>query len=85
MRAVDGKTSGWLNIMFIARHQFDLSAFELRDALTMRYCRPLLRMPSSCDGCGAQFSLEHALDCKKGELITQRHNEVKMPWETLQH
>ena len=34
-------------------------------------------MPSSCDGCGAQFSLGHALDCKKGGLITQRHNEVR--------
>ena len=43
----------------------------------MRYSQPLLRMPSSCDGCGAQFSLGHALDCKKGRLITQRHNEVR--------
>ena len=28
MRAVDGKTSGWLNILPIAHHQFDLSAVE---------------------------------------------------------
>ena len=34
-------------------------------------------MPSSCDGCGAQFSLGHALDCKIGRLITQRHNGVR--------
>ena len=26
MKAVDGKTSGWLNVLPIARHQFDLSA-----------------------------------------------------------
>ncbi len=77
MRAVDGKTSNWLTVMPIARHQFDLSAVEFRDALAIRYGRPLLRMPASCDGCGAPFDLGHALDCKKGGLVTQRHNEVR--------
>ena len=33
--------------------------------------------PANCDGCGAATSLEHALDCKKGGLVTQRHNEVR--------
>ena len=47
----------------------------------MRYQRPLLRMPATCDGCGAAFNLEHALDCRKGGggggLVTQRHNEIR--------
>ena len=43
----------------------------------MRYNRPLLKLPANCDGCGAAISLEHALDCKKGGLVTQRHNEVR--------
>ena len=59
MKAVDGKTSGWLNVLPTARH---LSAVVFRDALAMRYCWPFLRMPSSCDGCGAQFSLQNTLD-----------------------
>ena len=77
MRAVDGKTSNWLTVMPVARHQFDLSAVEFRDALAIRYSRPLLRMPANCDGCGGPFDMTHALDCKKGGLVTQRHNEVR--------
>ena len=34
-------------------------------------------MPSSCDGCGSAFSLSHALDCCRGGLVIQRHNEVR--------
>ena len=33
-------------------------------------------MPASCNGCGGDFSLPHALDCCKGDLITQCHNIV---------
>eukprot|EP00731_Ephydatia_muelleri_P028830 Em0020g474a len=34
-----------------------------------------LDVPVTCDGCGATFSYKHALDCKKGGLVTRRHNE----------
>ena len=37
--------------------------------------KPLLQLPSHCDGCGSPFSTSHALDCHKG-LVTQRHNEI---------
>ena len=62
--------------MQISKYQFDLFPIEFRDALALRYHRPLLRILACCDGCGAQFSLEHALDYKKGGLVTQRHNKV---------
>ena len=45
--------------------------------LALRYQRPISRISEKCDGCGAFFSLEHALDCKKGGLVTQRHNEIR--------
>ena len=76
-RAIEGKNSSWLNVLPVARYHYDLSPVEFRDALALRYHRPLLKMPAFCDGCGAPTSLEHALDCRKGGLIIQRHNEVR--------
>ena len=32
--------------------------------------------PKYCDGCNARFSISHALDCKRGGLVTARHNEI---------
>ena len=75
-RAITFKTSSWLTVLPTTYHHFDLSATEFRDALTVRYHRPLLKMPVTCDGCGTTFSYEHALDGKKGGLITRHHNEV---------
>jgi len=43
----------------------------------LRYRKPLLCLPSSCDGCGASFSFEHALDCCIDGLVGRRHNEVR--------
>ena len=76
-RAIDGKTSSWLTVMPIACHHFDLSPVEFRDALSLRYHQPLLKTPAHCDGSGEEFSFQHALDCKKGGLFTQHHNEVQ--------
>ena len=41
-----------LTVMPVAHHHFDLSSVEFRDALALRYHRPLLNMPAFCDGCG---------------------------------
>ena len=34
-------------------------------------------LPTHCDGCQAKFSISHALDCKKGGLVTACHNELR--------
>ena len=34
-------------------------------------------MPTSCDGCGAAFTLSHALDCRRGGLVIRRHSEIR--------
>ena len=54
-----------------------MSAQQFRDALCLRYHCPLSLLPGSCDGCGGDFSLTHALDCRKGGLVTQHHNEIR--------
>jgi len=66
-----------LSVLPFARSQFDLSAQEFRDGLALHYKKPLLSLPSVCDGCGASFSIEHALDCHFGGLVSRRHNEVR--------
>ena len=45
--------------------------------MAIRYKKPLLNAAELCDGCGAVFNLSHALSCRKGGLVVQRHNEVR--------
>ena len=61
----------------LAQYHFDLSPQQFRDALFLRYNRSLILMPPTCDGCGAAFTLSHALDCRRGGLVVRRHNEIR--------
>ena len=76
-RAKDKKISTWLTVVPVTKHHFDLSAQEFRDSLALRYRKPLQTIPSTCDGCSDLFDLSHALSCRRGGLVTQRHNEVR--------
>uniref|UniRef100_A0A1X7URK2 Uncharacterized protein n=1 Tax=Amphimedon queenslandica TaxID=400682 RepID=A0A1X7URK2_AMPQE len=67
----------WLNVLPTVRDNFDLSPNEFMDVLCLRYAKPLLNLPHSCDGRGSAFTTSHALDCRKGGLVTLRHNEIR--------
>ena len=61
--------------MPLARNQFDLSAQGFRGDLALQYKQPLTWKPQSynpqsCDGCGGDFGIEHALSCRFGTLVT---------------
>ena len=68
--------SDWLTVLPVQKDNLNLTAAEFWDALCLRYLKPLLDLPTDCDGCGAPFTTSHALDCMKGGLIVQRHNEI---------
>ena len=42
----------------------------------MRYNFPLSGLKSFCE-CGSPFSVTHALDCKKGGFVAQRHDNLR--------
>ena len=58
--------SGWLTVLPMSQDHFDLTAQEFFDALALRYRKPLLNVPSNCDGCG---SLSVTWERYYGEVI----------------
>jgi len=56
---------------------------EWHDNVSLRYGLRPIHLPQQCDGCGANFTVEHALNCKKGGLVTWRHNDVQQEWADL--
>ena len=76
-RIIDNNCSLWLTSLPLLKDNFDFSATEFRDALCIRYRKPLKRSFSRCDGCQQDFDLQHALSSKKGGLVTPRHNEIR--------
>ena len=72
----DKGASHWLNAIPLFEQGFNLSKTEFRDALRLRYSIPLSGLPSFCV-CGEKFDEVHALSCKKGGFINQRHDNIR--------
>ena len=60
----------------LAEFSFALNKSEFRDALSLRYGRPLKGLPAMCR-CGQKYNVTHALNCKKGGFVTMRHNNLR--------
>ena len=80
LRAVDLATqkgaSSWLTVVPIRDMNFDLNNSEFRDAVKLRYDWDVPDMPSVCV-CGDHFNVDHAMICKRGGFVIQRHNELR--------
>ena len=53
-----------------------LNKQEFRDSLHLMYNLLPVDLPSVCV-CGDKFTVGHALSCKKGGFVTQRHGGVR--------
>ena len=71
------KTGARLTVQPSTVNGTELGAQEWRDAAFLRYGLEPPDLPTHCDGCNAKFSICHALNCKRGGLITARHNELR--------
>ena len=67
-------TSGWLTSMPDDQHQMNKQ--EWRDSMAVRYGWRPKNLPQRCS-CGAENSIQHAMDCKLGGFIHMRHNRVR--------
>ena len=75
-QARDKGASSWLNTLPIEEQQLNLNKEQFRDALHLRYNIPLAGLPSYCP-CGERFDVNHALSCKKGGFVSQRHDNLR--------
>ena len=79
-RAVDLATekgaSSWLTVLPIKDMDLTLNKREFKDAIHLRYDWDMNDIPLVCV-CGDVFNIDHAMICRRGGFIIQRHNEVR--------
>ena len=66
--------SNWITTLPIKEENYVLDKREFFDAITVRYRWELKKLPITCV---YQFTIDHAMPCKKGGYIIHRHNEIR--------
>ena len=66
----------WMSVLPSNGNGTELGVQEWRYSLLLSYGIDPPYLLEHCDGCGAAFGICHALDCKKGGLISARHNDL---------
>lgn len=74
--------SSWLSFAPLDSLGLSLDRTAFRDAIALRMGVDLPdALPTTCPSCGSPFSLEHALECKRGGWVVRRHHEVARAWK----
>ena len=68
--------SNWLTTLPLKEWGYELNKQQFWDAIRVRYNWNLERLPTECI-CGSRFDLSHAFSCKKGGMVSLRHNELR--------
>ena len=74
--AAEKESSVWLTVLPLREMGFNLNKRDFRDAIKLRYDWPVDDIPSTCV-CGDTFTVDHAMICKRGGFVSQRHNELR--------
>ena len=77
------ENSAWLSIIPSTLDGTEVTRDEWLDNIKIRYGHRPKGLPDRCDGCGKGFTVEHALSCKVGGLVGQRHDDVRDEWADL--
>ena len=75
-QATQKSASSWLTVLPIEAEGFALHKSDFRDAVRLRYGLTIPNLPRKCV-CGSDFNVDHAMICKKGGFVSQRHNEIR--------
>ena len=73
----------WLSVVPHRLNGTELSQEEFWDNFCLRYGLMPQDIPTTCNGCGKRFSIEHALSCPKGGLVLERHDDTAKEWGAL--
>ena len=74
--ATEKGASSWLTVIPLKDMNFSLNKREFRDAVHLRYDWQIANTPSTCI-CGDVFTVNHAMVCRQGAFIIQRHNKLR--------
>ena len=75
-------SSNWLSVIPMQEPNYVLNKQQFWDSIRKLYGWPIPGLPVSCS-CGEGFNVQHTVSCKKGGLVTMRHNEVRDKIATL--
>ena len=74
--AMEKGASSWLTAIPIKDLGFDQNKAQFWDAIKLRYDWEITDLTSVCV-CGEAFNVDHAMFCRKGGFVIQRHNELR--------